>query len=505
MSTFKVSSFFRTIQSFFLNLFDSEGTLSQKAVRGGFWVFMLRVISRIFSFVRTVVLARLLAPEDFGLFGIALLTLSILEAFSQTGFDKALIQRSEDIRTYLDTAWTIQLFRGVLLYFVLFLLAPSIGLFFNNAESVRLIRIVGIALLLTGINNIGVVYFQKELEFKKEFTYQFGHIFADFSVSIISALLFKDAWALAYGFVAGNFVRVIISYKIIDYHPRFLLDKNKFKKLFRYGKWISLSTILSFLITEGDDIFVGRLLSVSSLGLYQLAYKISNIPTTEITHVVSQISFPTYSKIQKEKSLLKSVYLNVLKLTAVLSFPLAGLIFILAPEFVNLFLGENWIEINPIIQILVIWGLIRSIGATTGPLFRAVDRPDLIAKLQFSKAVLLGLLIYPMIKMWGLIGVSWVVVINSIIVNLAANWKAIKVIQCDVYEYVKQILFPIIATLIMIIIILLVKSIIIFDFFVLLVLALIGFIAYWSMISLFEKLFNYDALFYIRTKLLSLV
>ena len=89
-------------------LFSPGETLSQRVVRGGLWVFGLRIVGRVFGLVRTIVLARLLAPEDFGLFGIALLTMSALETFSQTGFQAALIQKKEDIKPYLDTAWTVQ-------------------------------------------------------------------------------------------------------------------------------------------------------------------------------------------------------------------------------------------------------------------------------------------------------------------------------------------------------------------------------------------------------------
>ncbi|NWF52786.1 MAG: oligosaccharide flippase family protein, partial [Nitrospirae bacterium] len=109
--------------------------LSQRVVRGGFWVFSLRIIQQLFNFVRLVILARILAPHDFGLMGIALLTLATLETFSQTGFQAALIQNKKDIRPYLDVAWTILILRGFILFIILYFIAPYKAVFFKVQDA----------------------------------------------------------------------------------------------------------------------------------------------------------------------------------------------------------------------------------------------------------------------------------------------------------------------------------------------------------------------------------
>jgi len=117
-------------------------SLSQRVVHAGFWAFVLRIISRLFGLARTIVLARLLAPNDFGLYGIALLSLSALETFSRTGFEQALIQKKEDIKPYLDTAWTVQVIRGFVLASILVLGAPLVGAFFGEPRAVLLVRVL---------------------------------------------------------------------------------------------------------------------------------------------------------------------------------------------------------------------------------------------------------------------------------------------------------------------------------------------------------------------------
>ena len=123
-------------------LLEPGDTLAQWVVRGGFWVFALRITSRGLTLIRTIVLARVLAPSDFGLMGIALLAMSALETFTQTGFQAALIQKKGDIRDYLDTAWTISALRGLALFAVLYLAAPYIALFFNTPAATPIMRVI---------------------------------------------------------------------------------------------------------------------------------------------------------------------------------------------------------------------------------------------------------------------------------------------------------------------------------------------------------------------------
>jgi len=266
-------------------------TLLQRVVRGGGWVFALRITDQLFGLARLIILARLLAPADFGLFGIALLAMSALETFSQTGFSAALIQKNEDIKPYLDTAWTVQLIRGTILALILFAVAPHIAAFFDAPAAKSILQVIGLSVLFQGFTSVGVIYFQKELEFHKQFAYMFSGALVNAGVAILAAFLLRSVWALVFGLLAGNLMRMVVSYFIHPYRPHIHFSRKQFKELFGFGKWIFGSSMLVFLITQGDDIFVGRLLGIAALGFYQLAYRISNMPTTEITHVISQVTF----------------------------------------------------------------------------------------------------------------------------------------------------------------------------------------------------------------------
>lgn len=424
---------------------NSIENISQRVVRAGFWVFLLRIVQKLFGLTRLIILARILDPEDFGLMGIALLSMATLETFSQTGFLEALIQKKENISSYLDSAWTILILRGFILFAILYLFAPFAASFFDIPEAKSIIKVIGLSVLFQAFTNIGVIYFKKDLQFNRHFIYQFAGTLADFIVAISAVLIFKNVWALVLGLLAGNAVKCIVSYLIHPYRPRLSRDLSKVKELFIFGKWVLGSSILMFLITQGDDIFVGKLLGVATLGFYQMAYKISNMPATEITHVISLVTFPAYSKLQNDIPKLREGYLKVLQVTAFLSFPIAGLIFVLAPDFTKIFLGEKWLPMVPAMQTLVFWGLIRSLGATTGPIIYATGRPKLLTKYQLFQIIILITLIYPLTISWEILGTSLAVVFASISGNAPAYYTAIKITKCEIYSFIRAISFPLIS------------------------------------------------------------
>ena len=479
------------VKDFVKNLNDPGENLSQRAVRGGFWVFSLRIVQQLFGLARLLIIARILSPHDFGLMGIALLTMATLETFSQTGFQAALIQKKEDIRSYLDAAWTVLILRGFILFAILYLIAPYAATFFEAPEAKPIIQVIGISVLLQAFTNIGVIHFQKELEFNKEFIYQFAGTLADFIVAVSAVLILGNVWALVFGLLAGNAARCFVSYLIHPYRPHLSSDIGKAKELFGFGKWIFGSSILVFLITQGDDIFVGKLLGVTALGFYQLAYRISNMPATEITHVISQVTFPAYSKLQDDLPKLREAYLKVLQFTAFLSFPIAGLIFVLAPDFTRIFLGEKWMPMVPAMQVLVFAGLVRSIAATSGAIFYGVGKVQLDTRLQIIRFFVLAVLIYPFTIAWGILGTSIVVFLSIFISNIGFVLMAIKITKCNIKSFLKALVSPLIGGIIIVLSILGVKTIMSTGLWQFVAFVFVGALAYFSAIYLLDKLFDF--------------
>lgn len=484
----------------------SDVLLSGKVAESGLWVFALRVSDVSLGLIKLLILARLLAPSDFGLLGVAFLIIATLDTFSQTGLDTALIQMKDDIKDYLNSVWSLNIIRGFILYIILFVSAPYVSIFFNSPESTLIIRVVGITIFLRNFTNAGIIYFQKELEFNKLFLCGFSSTIANFIVSVIAAFILKSVWALVFGQLADCLTGVVVSYFFRPHRPSFILDIDKVKKLFRFGKWVFISSILVFLFNQGDDFFVGNLLGVTALGFYQMAYKISNMPATEITHMISKVTYPAYSKIQDNLPRLRDAYLKILKLTAFLSFPVAGLIFALAPDFTIVILGEKWMPMVPAMQVLVLWGLIRSIGATTGPVFYSVGKPKIATKLQSFQLILLMIFLYPLTIQWGILGTSLAVVLASAVTNIVVFFKVTRVIQCTMWSITKVLIYPAVSILVTSTSIMFIKNNFInskgIPGFIILVLC--GILVYLGISYFFDKLFRYQIISTVRDSLSSL-
>ena len=421
-------------KSFFFRSNFSEESLYKRVIHAGVWAFGLRMVNQLFSLIRIVILARILSPKDFGLFGIAVLILSALETFSQTGFQAALIQKNEDIRLYLDTAWMVQIFRALIIAVILISTAPYTAFFFETPAAKAIIQVVGLSVLFQGFINVGVIYFQKELEFHKEFIYIMSGNLADLIFAVVAAFTFRNAWALVFGLLAGNIVRLIVSYLIHPYRPRLRIEGKKVKELYAFGKWILGSSILFFVVTHGDDIFVSKVLGISALGLYLVAYRLSEIPVTEITSVVKAVTFPAYSKLQGNNAKLKRAFLHTFEAVAFAALPISIGILILGPDFIRNFLGSNWTEMIYALQILSISGFIQSITAPVGSLFWAVGQPKIGFIMNATRVLIMAVFIYPLSLKWGITGVALSVLAGSVMKVPIFIKYAKKIMGVDVNE-----------------------------------------------------------------------
>lgn len=422
-----------------------KGGVGERAVKSGIWVTLINVFDRVLQVLKLVVLARLLSPADFGLMGIALLTLAGLRRFSRLGIDSALIQREEDdVDEFLNTAWSMKAVRGVAIAGVAFVLAPYAALFFGEPRTTDIIRVIALAPIVTGLRNPGVMYLRKHLQFHRQFVYKLSGTIVDVAVAIALAFVLQNVWALVYGTLAGRAVRSLVSYLVHGYRPRPGFDRQMAVELFDYGKWILGSGIVLFLFNQGDDAFVGWLLGASALGFYQLAYRFSNAPATEVTHIISSVAFPAYAQVQSDASKLRTGYFRTLRLISLISIPMGAGIVIVAPSFVRAFLGEQWLPMVLAMQLLAFWGVIRSLGATNGPLFRAIGRPDVNTKLQAIQLALLVVLVYPATARWGIAGTALAILASVVVSNPIGFYLALGRVDAGAVDLLRILGYPLV-------------------------------------------------------------
>ena len=392
----------------------SVPSLGKTFSQGVAWFYLLRFGSRIIASLQLVILARLLTPEDFGLIGSAMLVLSLLQTFSATGFNQALVVKKQDISAYLDTVWWVEVGRGIAIGLIVFLMAPLAASFFKEPETLPILRALAIYPFVTSLASPGLIQLDKALRFKRLVLFQGVLTILGLIVSIASALIFRNVWALVIGTLFGGILMSFGSYFIYPYRPGMGFAWHKARELWDFGRWVLGNKIAHYLFNDGDDWVVSRLLGSEALGLYQMAYNLGNAPSTEVTAIFSRVALPVFSKIQYELPRMRRAYLRLLQTVMFVSTPVSLGIALVAQDVVIGFMGEKWAPMIRSLQILLIWGWIRSFRATTGPLLQARGRPDVVAKFTLFKVIILALLVIPFSLRWNIEGTSWVVVIAAV-------------------------------------------------------------------------------------------
>ena len=393
-----------------------EPPLSGRVVRGAGWLFFGKVIGRGLGVIKLVILARLLAPEDFGLFGIAMLALATLEAFTVTGFGDALIHRQGRIRAYLDSAWVVQILRGLCLAALLYFTAPLIGWFFDEPRAVPILRVLCLVEIVKALVNPGIIHFRKELQFRKQMEYILWSDILALIIGVLLAFQLRNVWALVWAALAGTAVRVALSYILHPHRPRLRMNAEHVRHLFGFGGWVLASSLLMFLVTHADDLVVGKVLGAAALGVYQIAFRVANIAATEIAHTINSVLFPAFSKVQSDKKRLRAGYVKSVTVTLGLACPLALGLLVMAPVLVPVLLGEAWRPAVVPMQILALFGLARAFAAGCGSVFYACGQPRLLARVSAIQCVLLALTLWPLTVRYGLPGTSVAVTLSTLLV-----------------------------------------------------------------------------------------
>lgn len=399
----------------------SEGQqVGRRMAKGAAWMVGVRLLDRSVGLISTFVLARILLPADFGLVTLAMTVIAIIEVWSEFSFDLALIRDQTAERDQYDTAWTLTLIRSLIVASALGLGAGQISHFFDEPRLANVLYVLALASLLEGAHSIRIVDFRKELNLHKEFSFLMTARLVQFVVTITLAFLWQDYWALVCGILVNRLVRLVLSYIMAPYRPRLTLCA--IGELFRFSSWIVVNSVLNFVITRLDTIILGRLTGVSAVGLYSMGYEISNMATTELVWPISRAIFPGFAKFADRKAELMRSYNLSLSVIVLVALPATTGIAMTADYFVPILLGEKWLAVIPLIQVLSVYGGLRVLIANTGALYLAVNRPYLISIMAGVNLAVLAPMMVWLVQSYGAIGAAWAVVAGCVPMVLIMFW-----------------------------------------------------------------------------------
>ncbi len=382
------------------------------AAKGMSWVVGLKAFTRVISFGRTIILARLLLPSQFGVYGIAALILALLEIFTETGINVFLIQEEKSLDEYVDTAWLLSILRGCLMAVLIFLFSPLIAGFFATPQALPLLHLVSLVPLIKGFINPAVIRFYKHLEFHKDFWLRTVIYIADAGVAILLTWITRSPASLIWGLVAGGMVEVVWSHLFISPHPRFDFNPSIFKKIISQGKWVTATGIFTYLAKQGADIAIAKTISATALGVYQMGYRVSASAITEIGDTTGKVTFPVFVFIAGDRSRLKKAWLKTTLVIAAAVIPATLAIMLFPQIIIKLILGDQWLEAVPFLPILAVVGAITALSGPAGAVFLSLKRQDISMKITLIKFIALALTIMPLIYRFGTLGTAASVLIS---------------------------------------------------------------------------------------------
>jgi O-antigen/teichoic acid export membrane protein len=265
--------------------------------------------------------------------------------------------------------------------------------------------------LIQGFENIGIVAFRKEMQFNKEFKFQVIKKIAGFFVTIPLALTLQSYWALVAGMLTSWCTGVIMSYVLHSYRPRFSLTAGR--ELFHFSKWLMLNNILFFLKIRFADYVIGKTSGPKQLGLFSVAYEISNLPTTELVAPINRAIFPGYAKIATDMEVLRQGFINVISLIVLVATPIGVGIAVTAEPLIEVFLGSKWLDAIPLVQILAIYGVTVAMQTNLAAVYLALGIPKVLTLLSAAHVALLIPLVIWLTGSDGAIGAAWAYLIIS--------------------------------------------------------------------------------------------
>ena len=385
---------------------DRVGSLAIRIVTGYFWTLGGGLLRSALKVLVLVILARLLVPTDFGLVGAAMIFVEFVVVLGQIGVAPAIVQRKELTEADVRTGWTLTLVFGALVGVLTYLVAPWIADLFQIDELTPVLRVLALIVPLRSIGIVAEALLQRQMRFRAMAAIELSSFaFGYAGVAIMLAYAGLGVWSLVIGYLAQMTITSVGSVALARHSAKPALKRSSLVRLSRFGAGITLSGIGNFVAVNADTFVVGRWLGAEALGHYSRAYYFLMQPTHLIGTLGDKVLFPAISSIQSHHDRVRNAYCRSVSLVALITSPLSAILFVLAPEFVLVLLGEQWSQMVPPFQVLVLMLPFRTAYKITDTLLRAQGFVYALARIQWLYATTVVLAAY-LGHFYGLQGVA---------------------------------------------------------------------------------------------------
>ena len=364
---------------------SSNESLKSKTLAGLFWMYMERIGAQLVSFVVSIVLARLLMPEEYGVISIVLVFINICNVFVTSGFGKALVQKKDADDVDFSSVFYFSFVFSVALYIVLFFSAPFIADIYAMPILTPVIRVMGIRLIITSFNSVQHAKTTKTMQFKKYFFSTLGGTILSAIIGIALAYTGLGVWALVAQYLTNTVTDTVILFFTVKWRPKLCFSLSRLKVLLGFGWKILVGGLVDTLYEDFRSLYVGKLYSASDLAYYSRGQSYSNLVVTNVNSSISSVLFPVISKIQDNTESVKAITRRAIKTSCYVLTPMLMGLAIVAEPLVLVLLTEKWLPCVPYLQILCITGAFKPLHTANIQAMNAIGRSDISLKLNIIK------------------------------------------------------------------------------------------------------------------------
>jgi PST family polysaccharide transporter len=421
-------------------------SLGEKTVSGVVWNYISFASGKFLTFISTIILARLLAPEQFGVVALALLVIQYLDAIGDLGVSAALVYQRDNLERAKNVAFIVSVLAGIVLGAVAYLGAPLFANFYNEPALIPMLQVLAVSVVINAFGQTHMTLLTKELNFKLKLLPDLSRSLAKGVASIALALLGWGAWSLIWGQVLGIVVVTVVLWAVVSWRPRLEWDNALARTMLGYGGQIVLIQLLAVVWATADYLMVGKLLGQADLAYYQQAFRITDLLIINIAFVVGRVLFPSYAKMNNDLDQLRLGFLTTIRYIALLTLPLSVGIAAVAPLFVSQVFGPQWIAMTPALQFLALRAGLSTLSFNSGHVLKAIGKPNIINYQMVVKLIVLVVVVWLTVP-YGFVAVAagqiGVALFSMLLDFVTMRW----VIQAPLLGIARQIQPALIATL----------------------------------------------------------
>lgn len=402
-----------------------EGRVRDLLLRAGSWAGAGFMADKLLASGQLVILARLLAPEDFGLMAASAATLLALMTLSEVGIDIALITRREVTEDDLVAAWTLSLMRAAALTLLVWITAGIVADAMHIPQLALFLRVHACALLLQAAGSPALVLLIRNLAIDRRVRFDLLRRLTEVVATVVVAIWLRSAWALLAGQMVGFATGVLFSYRYAPFRPALCPPRVAVKRFGFQARHVNLAMLCTFGVTNGGEFVIGRMLGTEQLGLYQIALTIPGLLGGRLIFVMNQVGLPGYAMLQREPRAAIRAFAFQSGAVAVALFPLVIGMMALAPWLIPLLFGPRWHGAVSPFQVLCVYAACAALANVMGGLHYGFGRPEVQSRAWILQCLFYLATIVPMIWWWGLLGAAIALTASYLIGLVWSSWNTI--------------------------------------------------------------------------------